>query len=99
MSDLSHAIALPEDCTLDWAFHLQEEALPLRDGITTPRFEVSAVCRITTPVLQLMLAILKWSAERGQRGEVAGASVLFDSAVAELGLTPLFEQWSTRIHG
>lgn len=99
MSAPAPALALPEDCGLDWVLHMHEELQNARETPVSPRIDISALNRITTPAMQLISAFFKAAAERGQRGEIIGQSGVFDAALADLGLSVPFEQWSIRVHG
>lgn len=99
MRDSPVVITLPEECGLAWAIEAHETFMSLMASAGSPGIDVSAVRRMTTPAVQLVLALAHEAFGQGRRLVIAGHSPAFDHAVTGLALESHFEQWSERFHG
>ncbi len=99
MTDSPSLMTLPEECGLAWVVTAHQHLAPLVAAGSTPRLDVSAVRRITTPAVQLLLALAREAHGMGRPLEIAGESRPFDEAIGNLALQAHFGEWSLRIHG
>lgn len=99
MTDSPAILTMPEECGLTWVVSAHEQIAPQVAAGTFPRIDISAIRRITTPAIQLVLALARDAHASGHPIEIAGVSRPFDEAIANLALTAQFEKWSRRTHG
>lgn len=99
MREPAQMIALPEECNTQWAGEFHD--LQALDATVAPvvRINASAVCRINTPAIQILLALARSVEARHGRFEIDQPSPAFEAAFADLGLFPTLTQWSTQSHG
>jgi len=78
--DINHAVSFLEQCQ-DW-----------RGGKGALRIDASAVERITTPALQILLALLTSRSAQNRASTITNPSEAFTRALVTLGLEPHFKE-------
>lgn len=88
MQDSSETLsALPADCGIAQAEALRDRLAPLRTMEAPVRLDASAVERISTACLQLLVALFRERAEAGYSSALQTPSAPLAEAVAWLGLS------------
>jgi chemotaxis protein CheX len=87
---------LPLEASLDLvaAMRLREQTSEAIARSTSVVIDASAVERITTPCVQVLVAAARTAAAEGRTFTVGGASGAFEAAFLDLGLGELYQTWS-----
>lgn len=90
----SGAMQLPADCDMQWARGFQEQMLERAAFDHDIEIGVAAVERMTTPAVQVLVALSRALEVERHRMVVRGSSAAFVTAFADLGLSEMTLHWS-----
>ena len=95
-SSLNEGVVLPLQASLDLvaAMRLKEQTSEAIASSTSVVIDASAVERITTPCVQVLVAAAHSAAAQGGTFAVGRASEAFKAAFLDLGLGELYQTWS-----
>lgn len=85
---------LPAMLSINAAAELRKDLLHLLDGSGSIEVDASEVERITTPCIQVILAMEKSAASAGRKFRVIAPSEAFSDAFKTLGLSSYLQSWS-----
>nr|WP_240969584.1 STAS domain-containing protein [Sneathiella limimaris] len=86
---------LPEILNLSIAENLRETFLQLQGSVSDVTLDASKVETITTPCLQVIVAMGKSLEEADKSLRISEPSDALNSAINDLGLANVFSKWST----
>jgi anti-anti-sigma regulatory factor len=89
-------IDLPAECTSQWASAFHESRLQTGQMDGDFLFNAAAVERITTPAVQLLVALARALALEGHSLGITEASEPFRAAIRDLGLGATASQWGVK---
>jgi anti-anti-sigma regulatory factor len=87
-------IVLPARLSINSAAELRKNLMNLLDGNGSIEIDASEVERITTPCIQIIIAMEKSTASAGRKFKVVNPSAAFSDAFATLGLSSYLQSWS-----
>ncbi len=91
-----NTVPLPNILNLSIAEDLRETFVQQMIADTDLVLDASAVDTITTPCMQVIVAAGKSLEENGNALSILNSSPAFAAAIDDLGLTDLFDKWSTQ---
>jgi anti-anti-sigma regulatory factor len=99
MARTIQTIQLPAECNAQWACSQHEALARLDHSHIQYRLDAAEVGRMTTPAVQLLVALAQATAGEGGQIRIEAPSPAFLAAFADLGLEGLADEWGVKLDG